>query len=236
MNMTGPVSRPSPATECATFTFGHFRGLSIPKGASTSVYLQCGPSASSGFTTASQSYPGGQHHDLSVCGHSRAGSEYDVSHFRLMREPTMGRTSFGNDRTFTTPILASPGINSPGTATRNSWPLSYVYQVTATNGPAKLHCCTGAARRGLSTGEQHTWRRSETHSARRTIQFHFRFTWHGNGDVDANLVQVCALARAQSVTSGTYLCSQNEAALWFQVSTTNASPAAHLSATGLPQD
>src|SRR6266576_5796171 len=130
-NTTGPVIITNPATNVMSSS-ATLNGTVNPRGLTTSVYFQYGASASYGFTTVAQSYSGSTTQPVSENIPGLGPST--TYHFRLVGMNS-GGTSFGSDRTFTTPAAAVPPvITSPATATATVGQV-FAYQLTAANGP-----------------------------------------------------------------------------------------------------
>jgi hypothetical protein len=100
LSATGaPVVTTNPATN-VTSSSATLNGLLDPHGLTTSVHFQYGTTTSYGLTTAPQSHTGNTYLNISANISGLLASH--VYHYRIAATNSAG-TSFGSDRTFTTP-------------------------------------------------------------------------------------------------------------------------------------
>jgi hypothetical protein len=100
LSATGPpVVTTNPATN-VTSSSATLNGTLDPHGLTTSVYFQYGTTTSYGHTTPMQSQTGNTFRNIN--GNISSLSASTVYHFRIVAHNS-GGTSFGSDRTFTTP-------------------------------------------------------------------------------------------------------------------------------------
>ncbi len=93
-----PVVTTNPATNVASFS-ATLNGSLNPRGSTTSVHFQYGPTTSYGFTTPVQTQTGNTVRNISANIIGLSASH--IYHFRIVASNS-GGTSFGSDRTFTT--------------------------------------------------------------------------------------------------------------------------------------
>jgi hypothetical protein len=108
-----PVVTTNPATNVASFS-ATLNGSLNPRGSTTTVYFQYGPTTSYGSTTPMQTQTG---NTVRLIGANISGlMASHVYHFRIVAHNSAG-TSFGSDRTFTTLSPTGPPavITSPAT-------------------------------------------------------------------------------------------------------------------------
>src|SRR4029077_997495 len=103
----------NPATTVASFS-ATLNGSLNPRGSTTTVYFQYGPTTSYGFTTPVQTQTGNAVRPISANISGLMASH--VYHFRIVAHDN-GGTSFGSDRTFTTLSPTGPPvvISNPAT-------------------------------------------------------------------------------------------------------------------------
>jgi plastocyanin len=100
LSLTGsPVVATNPATNVASSS-ATLNGLIDPHGLSTTVYFQFGTTTSYGHTTSSRSKSGSSYQDVAANISGLAAST--TYHFQIVAT-NIGGTTFGIDRTFTTP-------------------------------------------------------------------------------------------------------------------------------------
>jgi photosystem II stability/assembly factor-like uncharacterized protein len=109
-----PAVTTNPATNIASFS-ATLNGTLNPRGSTTTVFFQYGPTASYGSTTPVQSQTGNIFRNIS--GNISALSTNTTYHFRIVATNTHG-TRYGSDRTFTTLSPTGPPvvITSPATS------------------------------------------------------------------------------------------------------------------------
>jgi len=100
LSPTGPpVVTTNPATLIASFS-ATLNGSVDPHGLATSIHFQYGTTTSYGLTTVPQNHTGNTY--LNVSANISSLSATTVYHFRIVATNSAG-TTFGSDRTFTTP-------------------------------------------------------------------------------------------------------------------------------------
>src|SRR5205085_2407536 len=100
LSPTGPpVVTTNPATLIASFS-ATLNGSVDPHGLATSIHFQYGTTTSYGLTTVPQNHTGDTY--LNVSANISSLSATTVYHFRIVATNSAG-TTFGSDRTFTTP-------------------------------------------------------------------------------------------------------------------------------------
>jgi hypothetical protein len=108
-----PAVTTNPATSVASFS-ATLNGSLNPRGATTMVYFQYGPTTSYGSTTPMQTRTGNTVRPISANISGLLASH--VYHFRIVAHNN-GGTSFGSDRTFTTLSATGPPVVTTNPAT-----------------------------------------------------------------------------------------------------------------------
>ena len=180
-----PAVTTNPATSVASFS-ATLNGTLNPRGSTTTVDFQYGPTTSYGFTTPVQTQTGNTVRNISANVTGLIASH--IYHFRIVAHNS-GGTSFGSDRTFTT--LSATG---PPVVTTN--PPTFIASFSSTlNGSLDPHGLTTSVRfqygtttsYGLTTAAQ-----SQTGNTYRTVSanisglsantiYHFRIVATNSG-------------------------------------------------------
>src|SRR4029453_11033467 len=94
-----PVVTTNPATNVASFS-ARLNGSVNPRGSTTTVRFQYGPTTSYGHTTATQTKTGNT--SLPITANISGLTTHHTYHFRIVATNSAG-TRMGSDRTFNTP-------------------------------------------------------------------------------------------------------------------------------------